>query len=239
MNKKLLFSAILFLSFFSLEARAEESLSRKFSLGGQLTGGNTQVQSLHFDFNINRNRKWREEATFKGSFDREISTGIDTQFRLWSAYRYARSLNKSLFNYIKLEATHDRFQNIELRFIPAIGVGNWFADSDDLKFKLEGAFGYQKEYFIDKSHDEAWLITLSSDLNYGLVANDLDIYIAPKDLNNYRLTNITKFRIKLNDHYAFKWLLREEYNNRPPAGIQKNDLSFTTSLEYTFNKSFL
>ncbi|MFC1571001.1 DUF481 domain-containing protein [Candidatus Margulisiibacteriota bacterium] len=207
------------------------------SLGGQLTGGNTQVQALHFDFNLNRNRKWIDEVTVKGSLDQSANAGTQTQFKAYAAVRYAHSLNKQYYQYYKLEADHDRFQDINIRLIPTVGVGYWFADEAEFKSMIEGAVGYQREFAMDQSVTESALLTVSSKLALGQLANDLNLYAAADDPSNFRLTNITKFGIKLNEHYAFKLMLKDEYNNRPAAGVEKNDVTFTTGLQYSLDET--
>lgn len=215
---------------------AETTIARKLSLGGQLAGGNTDVQSFHTEFLLNRNRKFVDEITAKGSFDREFSSGTETQFKAYSALRLAHSLSKDYYRYYKLEAFHDRFQDIDLRLIPTVGLGYWFINEKDFRSMIEAAVGYQKEYLINKTADEMFVLTLSHNLLWGVFSNDLDVYTAVNDLDNYRFINVAKLKIKLNKHYAAKLSLKDEFNNRPAAGVQKNDVSFTTSLEYAFKE---
>jgi len=217
-------------------AQGELILQRKFSLGGQLTSGNTQVQSLHLDFSLNRNNKWVDETTFKASLDQEFSAGTQSQFKVYSFLRYGKSLSKKYYSFGKLEAEHDRFQNIDVRIVPTLGVGYWFADEKGFKSMLETAFGYQRQYLINKTSDEMVVLALNSIFLLGDFSNNLNVYVAANDLNNFRLTNTTKFKVKLNQNYAFKWMLKDEYNNQPTTGVQKNDVSFTTSLEYAFKE---
>jgi putative salt-induced outer membrane protein YdiY len=211
-----------FLSFFLLAAlfagaaQAELSIERKFSLGGWLSSGNTEGQSLHADFYLNRDQEFVNTVTLKGSLDQESSAGVETMFKIYSSLRYAYSINPKFYNFYKLEGEHDRFQDIDLRLIPTIGIGYWFVDKEDFKVKGEGAVGY--------------------DFILGGFSNDLDIYMAANDLNNYRVVNQMNYKIKLNHYYFLKWSLKDEYNNRPAAGIQKNDLRFALSLEYSFKK---
>ncbi|MFH1577247.1 MAG: DUF481 domain-containing protein [Candidatus Margulisiibacteriota bacterium] len=216
---------------------AETTIERKVSLGGQQTGGNTAVQSLHMDFKLNRNRKWVDETTIKGSLDQEFSAGAETQNKASGSGRFARSINKQFFHYAKLQAEHDRFQDLNIRIIPTIGFGYWFHEDDIFKSTLEGALGYQKEYLISGGVNETALVTVSSDILWGVFTNNLDVYASATDLDNYRFTNESKLKIKLNTHYSFKLSLKDEYNNRPAAGVQKNDAAFTTGLEFAFKET--
>ncbi|MFH1683567.1 MAG: DUF481 domain-containing protein [Candidatus Margulisiibacteriota bacterium] len=230
-------SIIIFLLLFQNFALAETIFERKISFGGQLASGNTDVQSLHADFSLNRNRKFVDEITAKGSFDREFSSGAETQLKAYSSLRLAHSLSNDYYRYYKLEAFSDRFQDIDMRLIPTVGLGYWFINEKDFKSMIEAAVGYQKEYLINKTAEEMFVLTLSHNLLFGVFSNDLDVYTAINDLDNYRFINIAKMKIKLNTHYAFKLSLKDEFNNRPAAGVQKNDVTFITSLEYAFKET--
>jgi putative salt-induced outer membrane protein YdiY len=229
---------ILFVAIGAASARAELILERKFSLGGWLTGGNSRVQSLHGDLYLDRNHKLGSQITLKGSFAHESSGGTDTLFKIYSSLRYSRSLSRTLYYFYKLEAEHDRFQDIDLRAIPTVGIGYWFVNEDELKSMVEGAVGYQREYTIDRTADELVVLKLSHNLFLGPFSNDLDIYAAADDPDNYRFVNQMDYKVKLNSYYAFKWRLKDEYNNRPAAGVEKNDVHFSISLEYAFKKKW-
>lgn len=224
--------------FWGTSSPAEIILERKISAGGQLTSGNTQIQLLRTDFYFNRNRKWIDEVTIKGSLDTESSGGSQTMFKAFTSLRYGHSLSKNLYDFIKLEAEHDRFQNVNLRIIPTIGLGYWFADEKKFKSMIEGALGYQRNYFINLSQSESALLKLSSSCSFFNFSNQLDIYGALDDLENFRVVNEVNLRIKLNENYALKWSLRNEFNNRPPQGIQKNDLFTVLSFEYVFKSIY-
>jgi len=236
MKKLLIF--ILLILVYTGSAQAEIIIERKFSLGGWLASGNTQGQSLHADFYLNRNRRWIDEIIFKGSFGHESSTGVDTMFKIYSSLRYAYSLGKQFYNFYKLEIEHNRFQDIDLRVIPTVGIGYWFVDQSDFKSMLEGALGYQRNYMVDRTSDEMLILKLSSYLLWGGFSNDLDVYMAANNFDNFRVVNQVDYKIKLNSYYWFKWSLKDEYDNLPAAGVKKNNLRFTIGLEYAFKKTW-
>jgi len=232
-----IFFVILFAVFCVNAASAELILDRKFALGGKLTAGNTSVQSLHFDFLLNRNLKLDHEFTVKGNFDKESSAGVDTAFKFSSVLRLAYSLSERHYHFYKLNADHDRFQDINLRLIPTVGMGYWFVNESKVKSILEGAVGYQKEYMLDNSSTDIMILRLSQDFTLGDFSNEFDVYANVADFGNFRGVNETKYTMKLNSHYALKLSLKDEYNNRPASGIQKNDLRFTTSIEYAVKET--
>jgi putative salt-induced outer membrane protein YdiY len=228
---RILFGIIIVLSILT-SVHAETTVERKISLGGQLSGGNTDVQSLHLDFYFGRNQKSIDQTAIKGSFDREFSQGKETQFKANAKMRYSKFLSPQLFNYYKLTLEHDQFQDIALRFIPTVGMGYWFIKEVDYNSMLELAVGFEKDFLADRDDELMAIINVGSDVKFYIFSNNFDLYVNPADLDNYRLVNTANLRIKLNENYAFKLTLREEYNNRPASGVLKNDLALLTSLEF-------
>ena len=218
---------------FAVPVSAETITQQKYSLGGMVTSGNSQVESLSVGFLFNRNEKWINELTFQGSLDYQATGGAQTLYKLFSSLRYAYSRGKQLYNFFKLEAEHDRFQNIDLRLIPSVGLGYWFADQKDSKAMVEAALGYQRKYMVNQTNDELIVAKFRSYWLRGDFSNNLNVYVAANDLNNYRFVNEANYQVKLNSNYAFKLKLKDQYNNQPATGVQNNDLLFTVGLEYS------
>lgn len=236
MKKFLCLSLFILLCAGSLQA--EIVFERKFSLGGWLASGNTEGRSFHTDFYLSRDHKSVNGLSVKGSLDQESSAGVETMFKIYSALRYAHSINNKLYDFYKLEAEHDRFQDINIRLIPTVGIGYWFVDQKDFKVRLEGAVGYQRDYMVDRTSDEMIVLKIGSDFLRGGFSNDLDIYVAANNSDNFRIVNQANYKIKLNTYYWFKLSLKDEYDNLPAVGVKKNDLRFTIGIEYSFKKSW-
>ncbi len=215
-------------------AFADLVLERKFSLGGKVSSGNTQSQSLNLDFLLNRNLVYKYELTVKGELNRGSSDGALTSFNGKTTARLAHSLTRRLYNFYRLDAQHDQFQDINLRLIPTIGVGYWFVNKKQFQAKAESAIGYQKQYLIGQGDNDMAILRLSYDLLlWGVFTNDLDVYISASNLNDYRATNTAELKHKISSHYALKAKYKHEYDNMPASGVKENDSVFTTSIEYS------
>lgn len=213
---------------------AQTIFDRKLAIGGQHAGGNTKLNSLHFEYYLNRNRKFTDELTTKWSLDYESSDGVDTVLKAYTFLRYAYSMGNDLYHFYKLELEHDRFQDIDLRLIPTIGIGYWFRNDDTFRFTIEGAIGYQRNYQLNRAADEMVVLKLGTFFMLWAFSNDFDVFVDSADFNNFRFVNEMIYKIKLNTYYSFKWMIKDEFNNRPAAGVQKNDVRTTLSLEYSF-----
>ncbi|MFH0887256.1 MAG: DUF481 domain-containing protein, partial [bacterium] len=144
------------------DKNAYEIIGRKIALGSQFSSGNTNVQSFHADFLLNRNRQWIDELTFKGSYDQEASSGSYTMLKSALNMRYAFTFNEIYYNFYNMDIEHDHFRDIAVRIIPTIGLGVWLADTQDFQFLAEGALGYQKDSLSSSVVEESMVLQVRS-----------------------------------------------------------------------------
>ncbi|MBU0574021.1 MAG: DUF481 domain-containing protein [Candidatus Margulisiibacteriota bacterium] len=214
----------------------EQRIDRGFSLGGDLSTGNTQENSINATLRLNRNKELVDETTLKASLDYKSANGADTKFKIYSSLRYAHSLANTVYSYAKMEFTHDKFQDIEMRFVPTAGVGRWFFNEDDLRLMGEAALGLQADILKDNLSSGTMVLTLSSDLQWWGLVNSFDSYFALDDFANYRFTDTIFYNMYLSEYHLFKIGAKDEYSNMPVAGVKNNDFTFLISFEYRFTE---
>lgn len=234
-----LFLLILLVVNVSSAASAEIILERSLKFGGQLTSGNTQLQSLHFAFYLNKNRQWIDEITAKGSFYDESTAGVKSMLKAFTMFRYAFTFLKKYYNFYRIEFEHDQFKNLDLRIVPTTGVGYWWSDLKDFKLMAEGALGYQREYLQSGAQTGKIILQLRGFLKRMLFkdtmfSEDFYFYSQVEEFSNYRILSESNLTLKLNENWALNFSLLNEYNSQPSTGVGKSDLQFTTSLVYTY-----
>lgn len=216
----------------------EQTINRKVTLGGQLASGNTNSNSLHGDFYLNRNNKWTDELTLFGSIDQAATDYVQNMYKWNLTTRYAKSYQKSCYGFFRLELDHDRFKNISLRVTPTAGIGNWWSDGKDVKILTEAALGWQRETLLGNTISDTVLLQLRGYLSADIFDNakfseNIDIYTDTANYNNYRIVSTSNLTNPLNKNLAFKFSVKDEYTNLPPQGIHRNDLTITLGLEYS------
>jgi putative salt-induced outer membrane protein YdiY len=117
--------------------------SGKISLGATYQRGNTDQTDINTSFRLER-RDALSRLTF--NYDGTYSTvngeeTTDTQHALinWDVYVTERFYLRP----IRVEAFHDRFQNIEYRITPSVGAGYDLIDDGDLRWTVGAGFGWQ------------------------------------------------------------------------------------------------
>lgn len=213
---------------------------REILLGYNKSNGNTKNAQLSFSLNANRKTD-HNEFTIKGnnyysSFNKKMTT------QQWTGMiRYAYSFwDREWYNFYKVEGAHDRFANIDYRIVPSSGIGYWFSDEPDWKAMIEGAFGLEYTNFRDdtKETDDPVFISrafLKKKVFRELtISEDISIYPSLTDLREYRLRSEASFVNPINDQFALRVDVINDYNANPSENVKKMDTRLMTSLQYSF-----
>ncbi len=213
-------------------------LDRKLGAGYEARRGNTDRDNLNGEFLYNRNRLWIDEWTLKGQGSQEYSEDKKNTQRGDAMIRYAKSLNKKIYNFYRFGAEHDRFEGIDARLTPTTGLGYWVWDKKDLKLLGEAGGGYEYEFRREEKDEGDPVLQFRQMFSkrIGSVEFGDDIYYFPKltDFGNYRIDGEVFLRFILTKHLALKLKAADQYRSVPVAGKKKNDLTFTSTAEWLF-----
>jgi putative salt-induced outer membrane protein len=226
------------------KAKQDKPVSWKgeIAAGFNRTTGNTREDNFAGSFLLNRQDKHVDEWTFKGNLFYSSSNRKMNKQKWYTMARYAYSFgrHKKWYNFLRIEADHDRFSNIDYRLVPAAGTGYWFFDSDDFKLMAEVGAAPEMTYYRDETKNTLyWELIPRVFLEKKLFKNiiltqDFYYYQAVENLNKYRLRSETAVDFKINDHLKLRFSLWDEYKSNPPKDIKKNDARLVTSLAYSF-----
>lgn len=208
------------------------------SLGYELSdAGETETQLLHADFHLGRNRRWVDEWTWDGNLTQEYISGDSSAQRAETSLRYAWSFRKSFYNFYRMSAQHDFFENVNYRAIPSGGAGYWFFDRESLRILFEAGLGYEITDFRDRKTTEnlvlharkSFLARLNSRVEVG---TDLLYFPKVEDFADYRLETEAFLRISLSSRLYLKVKFQDRYRSDPTPGVRKNISRLSTSLEF-------
>jgi putative salt-induced outer membrane protein YdiY len=215
---------------------------REISAGFHRATGNTREDNFAGSLLIHRNHKHVDEWMIKGNmFYSSTKRKMDRQkWFLSGRYAYSFGRDKKWYNFYRLEADHDRFADIDYRFVPAGGFGYWFFDTDKTRLMAEVGAGIERTHFKSNAKDasdwvlipRAWFekkifenITISQGISY---------YAAFEDFDHYRLRSETACDFLINSQLKLRFSVFDDYNSNPTKDTKKNDLRFMTSLAYSF-----
>jgi putative salt-induced outer membrane protein YdiY len=214
---------------------------KTLSLGYTKTGGNSRKDQGEVSATLNR-KSSRDEWTAKyDAFYSSSENRLDAK-KFYGLLRYAYSYGKDLkwYNFYKLEGDQDRSANIDYRFIPSIGRGYWFSNTDDLKAMAELGAGYQYTNFRDKTKPTGEAILTPRIfvdkrlINQLHLSEDLTMYPSLSELGEYRLRSETALTDQLSKRWALQLKLTDDFNSKPSGEVKKNDYTLITALNYKY-----
>lgn len=222
-------------------AKGDVEWERKIAAGYEMASGNTEYQRLNGDFLFNRNELWVNEWTFKGKGT--VEHGADSKLTVQrgdSSLRFAKSLTQKLYNFYRISAEHDRFENLNARIIPTTGLGYWLSDKDDFKLLTEGGVGYQWEFLHPDGVEQKVLLHTRAMISKKLterLETGFDHYYFPtlRDFGDYRIESEAFLRYAFSEQLALKITAQNQYQSRPKSETtKKNDFRLISGLEYSF-----
>jgi len=191
-----------------------------------------------------------------GRYANEKEKGEDrsvTENRIYGFTRGELDVIERVYSYLSMRATHDQVQNLSLRAEPRGGVGFHIIKSPDLNFSTDiGAVWVYEDYYGDEFIDGAfpfertrgsenhWAIAFGAQadakLPYGALWRARAEYLPAVDAwaDDYLARLETTLDFPLLDWLAFTVTLRDEYDNTPGEGTQRNSLTTTAGLSFRF-----
>ncbi len=215
---------------------------REISVGYNATRGNARTEQFSLSAFLNRNNKHIDEWTFKGDILYSSSNKKMDAQKWYGMGRYAFSLGprKAWYHFYRLEADHDRFANVDYRFIPATGLGYWFFGLPKTKLITEIAVGLEHTDYRDETKNTSKMVLIPRLFYEQTIFKNAtfseDLYFYPTLINSgsYRIRSETAFTVSLNKILSLRLGFIDEYNSSPPNDTDKNDLYFISSLMYSF-----
>ena len=219
--------------------RGDLAWQRKLSTGYDFTRGNTDTRGLNGDLLFNRNRLWIDEWTLKASGTQSYIKNKRNAQVVEGSLRYGHSITKKLYDFYRFSAEHDYFENVRARLLPSTGLGYWFFDTEKTKLLAEIGIGYQYELFREGGR-EGTIVGHGRNMisrkitEHVEVGNDLYFFPAITDFGDYRFEDEAFLKFAISEHLALKIKIKDQYKSMPRGDAKKNDLQFTSGLEYSF-----
>jgi putative salt-induced outer membrane protein YdiY len=215
---------------------------QQLALGAGLSDGNTEEGELSAKLKANGKAEHNEITALAEVYLSQKDGDTNAQ-RYLGSLRYAYSYGRdwAWYNFFKAEVDHDRFANIDWRFIPSAGVGYWFSDKEPFKAMAEVGFGWEKTQFRDgtASTSEPVLIPrafLEKKFTTGASLSQ-EVTLWPQlgdDAGEFRLKSETTFSNPVTENVALKLRLVDEYDSDPAGTAEENDIRLTSELAWDF-----
>ncbi len=209
-----------------------------------LAGTSGNAKTMTFITGINADRRTRSDKTslyfslIKASA-RVDQVSEDTAEAVRGGISYGHDITPRLFFSAFNDYEHDRFQDLDLRFVLGGGLGYHAITSDRVRLDLLGGGAYNRSSFstplVRESGEIYWGDELSIKLNSA--TSLVQSYRMFNDLTNsgmYRVNFDLELNTKLLKRLTWNVRISDRYLSDPAPGRQKNDFMYTTGLGITF-----
>src|SRR3989339_119704 len=213
---------------------------RKISLGYSQSGGNVESSDMAFDLLLSKKRDVYENTIKLGG----VFSSVDnrsTARKFNGMLRTATSFggNNKWYRYLKLDGDHDRFSNIDQRFVPSAGMGYWFSDTDGFKAMVEAGLGAEYTNFRDATKNETRAVFVprafvEKKLKNMRLSQEMIAYPSLLDSTEYRIHSETAITNPVSDNVFLRLSLIDDYNSMPNGDTEKNDYRMTSALHVKF-----
>ena len=213
-------------------------------LGYATTRGNTDTSSFTLSSNATRNTtrdKIEARFTMVQSSSNASGNNLTTANAKRGAISYNLNITDGLFAFGMVNLESDQFQDLNLRFNPAGGLGYHLIKTKRTQLDAELGASEDKEYFstgLDRSFTE---VLAGEELAYKLnsstsVHQQLTFFPNVSDSGNYRMNFDITAVTAIRKWFGWQFTVSDRYLSNPIAGRKTNDLLLSTGLRLTFAK---
>ena len=221
------------------EGAAKPLWTGNIEAGLQIREGNTETLDLYGNFEALRKVDVRE-LSLKASYDyaeRDDDTERNRAFAE-STYRRYRSAKSYIFGTLNVE--HDEIEELDFRLNAAVGPGYKWIDTEKTKLIGEAGVGVTAEWYDgEDQHTEAIVLLhglwTQKVFDKSIFSQELTAYPSISDFGSFRLVSTTALATPLSESLDLRVSLVNEYDNDPEvSGVEKNDMTFRTTVVYRF-----
>jgi putative salt-induced outer membrane protein YdiY len=214
-------------------------------LGFAASRGNANTETLTLSTNAQRATTRDKIAVYYTSiFSSSDFSGGTTQTTANSkrgGVGYNLNLNKRAFVFGSVDLESDEFQDLDLRFTPAGGLGYHAIASMPTQFDLRVGAAADREFFSTGLNRTSAELLVGDDFLHKFSASThveqkLDFFTNLSDTGAYRVNFDLSAVTLIRKWFSWHFTVSDRYLSNPVPGRKKNDAIFSTGLRVSFGK---
>ena len=152
---------------------------------------------------------------------------------------YDVNLNPKLFGWGSVELESDEFQNLDLRFVPAGGLGYHVLNRENTKFDVRGGVAGNREFFSTGLKRNSAEIIIGEDFSHKLSGNTsiqqrMRFFPNVTSGGDYRFNFDTTLSTAFARWFSLQFTVSDRYLSNPVPGRKNNDVLFSTGVRLSF-----
>jgi putative salt-induced outer membrane protein YdiY len=213
-------------------------------LGFAATKGNADTQTFTLSSRADRaTNRDKISVYYTSIFSSNDTTGtkITTANSKRGGVTYDVNLNKRWFAWGAVDLESDEFQALDLRFVPAGGMGHHTIATDRTKLDVRLGVAGNREFFASGLHRNSAEILLGQDFVHNFskttsLQERLRFFPNMSDGGAYRINFDTTFATALAKWFSLQFTVSDRYLSNPVPGRKSNDVLYSTGVRLTFAK---
>jgi putative salt-induced outer membrane protein YdiY len=214
-------------------------------LGFAASRGNANTETLTLSTNAQRATTRDKIAVYYTSiFSSSDFSGGTTQTTANSkrgGVGYNLNLKKRAFVFGSVDLESDQFQDLDLRFTPAGGLGYHAIASMPTQFDLRVGAAADREFFSTGLNRTSAELLVGDDFLHKFSASThveqkLDFFTNLSDTGAYRVNFDLSAVTLIRKWFSWQFTVSDRYLSNPVPGRKKNDAIFSTGLRVSFGK---
>ncbi|HEV2689749.1 MAG TPA: DUF481 domain-containing protein [Bryobacteraceae bacterium] len=206
--------------------------------------GNSSTSNLNVSANANRITRRDKLAVYYTSLyasNKVTGKSIVTANAQRGGLNYSLNVAPRIFAFGAVDLESDQFQNLDLRFVPAGGLGFHAWKREGAAFDVFGGGALNREFFSTGLTRTSGEILAGEDLVYKLSSitslhERLSFYPNVTRTGEYRTNFDLSTATAIKKWLAWQVTASDRFLSDPLAGRKRNDLIFTTGLRINFAK---
>lgn len=152
---------------------------------------------------------------------------------------YDANLSKRTFIWGAVDLESDEFQRLDLRFVPAGGVGHHTINNDNTKLDLRLGAAGNREFFFNNVRRNSAEVLLGEDYTHKFskvtsIQQHLRYFPNVSNGGQYRMNFDTTFVTALAKWFSLQFTFSDRYLSNPVPGRKSNDVLYSTGIRLTF-----
>ena len=214
-------------------------------LGFAASRGNANTETLTLATNAQRATTRDKIAVYYTSiFSSSDFSGGTTQTTANSkrgGVAYNLNLNKKAFVFGSVDMESDQFQDLDLRFTPAGGVGYHAIATMPTQFDLRVGAAANREFFSTGLNRTSAELLVGDDFTHKFSASThveqkLDVFTNLSDTGAYRANFDISAVTAIRKWFSWQVTISDRFLSNPVPGRKKNDAIYSTGVRVSFGK---
>lgn len=214
------------------------------TLGAQISRGNTYSDRMVAGFDLIRRAeddRFTASGTYSYGRDKDPETGIAiTSVDNWQLNgKLDHFYTPKWYVFVNALVAKDRIQDLNLRFVPGVGVGYQWVERPDFNFNTEAGLSWLYEDYDTQSDRQEIALRLAYHLDKKLndklkFIHNLEFIPSIEDPSTFLVNADVGIRADVTANFFLEAKIEDKYNSDPAPGRQKTDLKYTLGVGWKF-----